>query len=393
MAKPTFDDLTAPVTQADVFASMVRILGILGVDVTSWRAGSVVRTILASCASVQAAATTVIAGLTQSAFLDTSSGGWLRLIAWYRYGVEARDATPAVGTVDMVNNGTGVYYFDVGDLVLYPISGLQRKYTNTTAFSLGAGATATAVPVQAEILGSAGNLPAHALSTAVAGQPDLVVTQAAAIVGLDAESDPALRDRCKRKSLALSGAGAAEVYDYWARPPQCPALPHGGVVTQTRVDAGATDAHVQVLVASGTHTLDATDLEALRRWLVMTAVPQSVRLSLQQASLDTIDVTVTLWCPAYLDQATAEDRIGPAMVALFADAPIGGWSVGALTNRVFRSAIESAVGVALADPSGVLPRPRYISAVLSGTLDSQGNRLVGADALPVLGVVTVTVLA
>ena len=111
------EDLTTPLTIAQVETAFYDGMAARGVDTTSWKPGAVVRTLVLIFAIITAALSRLIALLAKSSFLDDSSGDWLTIVARKTYGVERITGTFASGYVTLTNAGAGVYSGDAGDLV------------------------------------------------------------------------------------------------------------------------------------------------------------------------------------------------------------------------------------------------------------------------------------
>lgn len=298
MTTKSIDELTTPLTTTEVQTSIYDALAAKGAATTSWKAGAVVRTLIAAVAIIVAALSRLIAEVAKSAFLDLTSGDWLALVAKYVYGVDKLLATFATGTVTLDNTGGGVYSGDPGDLVVKnAVTG--KTYRNTSAFSVAALETGVVVPVSAIEAGSA--------STATAGQIiefetpllGVTVTNASALVGTDDEDDAALKTRCRQKPASLSPNGPADAYEYVARS----ALRSDGTpigVTRVRTTPGSTGTvAVRVATASGpvtgTEGDPSTDLGAIAAAIFAQVEPQAVQASVSSAVAKSIDIYYSLW--------------------------------------------------------------------------------------------------
>ena len=146
----TLAQLTKPLTVDEASATIYAALATRGVDTTIWKAGSVVRTIVAALAIIVAALSSLISLIAASGFLTLSSGKWLRLVALYVYGVgtvadggdgSLSDGTFATGRVRFVNSGVGVYAaIPIGNLIVKnPTTG--KVYRSTEIATIGASAT------------------------------------------------------------------------------------------------------------------------------------------------------------------------------------------------------------------------------------------------------------
>lgn len=189
------EDLITPVTEAQAKASLFGFADGFGLVTTAWQKLSPLRTVFAVCARLFAGFSTLQAQVNAAAFLDTSTKGWLTLLAYFVYGVTRIPATYARGTVTITNGGGGVYSFGPGDLVvLNPTT--KKTYANVDAIVVAALEPGMDITVQASEAGSASTAAPGQVVKFVAASPQLTVTNAEALIGDDEELDEELRDRC-----------------------------------------------------------------------------------------------------------------------------------------------------------------------------------------------------
>jgi hypothetical protein len=161
----TLEELTTPLTPDEVEEAIYRALGVRGAKTTTWKPGSVVRTIIAGTSIVLSAFSELQAAIAKGGFLELASGAWLTLVARHVFGLERLPGTFATGQVTLTNTRSGSYRGGTGDLIVQnPESG--KEYRSTGPWSLAPGspsswATAT-VDVRAVELGDA--------STSTAGE-------------------------------------------------------------------------------------------------------------------------------------------------------------------------------------------------------------------------------
>lgn len=343
-------DLTTPVSKEQAKTSIYNVLAALGVSTTTWKPGAVVRTMIAACAIVLAAFSTLTSTIARSGFLELSAGFWLTLVARYVYGVARIEATFAAGSVTLVNAGGGVYALDPDDLVVSnPTTG--KTYRNTSAISLGAGATLV-VPVVAVEAGAGSTSVPLAISRLETTLLSVTCSNASALVGVDAEDDPALRLRCSEKLGALSPFGPWDAYTYAAR--NAKRLDGSGVgVSRVRlVKDGFGNVYVYVATASGAVTGTVgdltTDLGAVDEAIQRLAAPLAVTAHVQSAAELPVDVTYQVWAynTSGLSVAEFEAAIAARLVALMTAQPIGGNVIGADPGKLFLDALRTAIGSA-----------------------------------------------
>lgn len=335
----TIDQLVTGLTPAQVKGKIYDILGQLGVSTTNWKPGGVVRLIISVTSIILAQFSQFIAAIARSAFLTSSTGDWLTLVAKYVYGVDRLLATFATGNVTLTNSQGGTFSFQPGDVVISGPNGLT--YRNLNAFSLGANTTATTAFScdTAGIIGSAGVGMLTTLETSLTG---VTVSNVVALIGKDDETDSALIARCLLKPQSLSPAGSRGAYKYFA----LTAKRQDGTdigVNRVQVSSYSMTGLTEVIVASptgtitGTITDPTTDLGAIYASLVSSALPEAVTLHLTTAT--TAEVNLTFWA-YFVDNVvvTTAQQIQVGINALTNWLPtldIGGVTIpGVLTNKV-----------------------------------------------------------
>lgn len=390
MAFFSLSDLTTPASRADVQASIYRVLGIMGVNTTAWGAGSVVRTMTVAVSAILSAFSSLQAQIASSGFLDLAEGNWLTLVAKYVYDVDRIEASFATGTLTLSNSGGGIYIVDPGDLIVAtpttpdPRSG--RTYRNDTGFTLGAGATIT-VPITAVEAGSDSTAAAGSITALVTSLLNVTCSNPNALVGLDEETDAALRVRCSEKLGALSPMGPWDAYTYAARNAhRSTGEPCGITRTRTLKDGYG---NVTLVVGSATGTVTgtigdlATDLGAVDEAIQTLAAPLAVTAHTQSATAVSQAVTCELW--AYNTSGLNDTQIALAVQAALATftakQPIGGNTLtpADTTGYVWNDAIKAAI-------SGVLPQIFHVVITVPA-----GDVALTLTQVMTLGAVTPTV--
>lgn len=354
MAALTLADLTTPMTREEVRQSIYRALGTVGVSTTSWKSGAVVRTIVAILSAILAAFSELMAAIAKSGFLELAEGPWLTLVARYVFGVDRIEATFAAGQVTLNNAGGGVYDFAPNDLIVQNPT-THKTYTNTVAVHVGAlqvGVPADIVAVEA---GAASTSTPGTITALVTTAVGVTCTNAGAVVGLDAELDPALRIRCYEKTSSLSPDGPREAYSFIAKG----AKRQDGTlvgVTRVRVSPNSTTGIVTVTVAgasgaiSGTVGDPATDLGAVNKAIQESVVPLGLAAAIvQSATALAIAVTYEVWISqsAALTNQQVQDLVAAAYTSFITGQPIAGNIIApATTGKVYLDAIRTVIGAA-----------------------------------------------
>jgi hypothetical protein len=380
----SLDDLTTPVTRAEVEASVYDVLGILRVNTTSWKSGAVVRTMITACAVVLSAYSTLQAKIAQSGFMPLAVGDWLTLVARYVYEVERIEATFATGAVTLTNSGGGVYSGDPDDLVFTnPTTG--KTYRNTEAFSIAALGTLT-LAIQATEQGSLSTSAPATITELTTTLLGVTCSNALAVVGHDAELDPALRARCSEKLGSLSPFGPWDAYASAVRN----AVREDGTslgITRFRIDKDGTG-HVYVYLATdsgavlGTVGDLSTDLGIADEAIQQNAAPLAVTAVVASATPVTIAPTYELWMynTSGATDAEVEALVATRLSVFMAGQPIGGNIIAPAAGKVFQDAIRAAIAASL-------PEIFHVVVTVPG-----GDTTLALTEVAVLGTVTVTAI-
>jgi phage-related baseplate assembly protein len=356
----SLDSLTTPLTREEVQASIYEVLATIGVNTTGWKPGAVVRTIIVGVSAVLSALSILQSKIARSGFLELSEGDWLTLVAHYVYGVDRIDATFGTGVITLTNSGGGVYSFAIGDLIFTnPDTG--KTYRNTAAVDLAALSSAT-VAIRAEEAGSGSTSAATAISQLVTTVIGVSCSNAAAVIGQDAESDSALRLRCYDKLGALSPMGPSDAYGFAARSAK---RQDGTTVGITRVRSnkdGLGNVFVYVANASGpvTGTVGdlSTDLGAVDEAIQQNAPPLAVTAYVASATGVPFAVTYEVWMYNTSGRTPAQVQalISARLAAFTAAQAIGGNYIDPGPGKIFLDAIQTVI-------EGTLPE--IFRAVLS----------------------------
>lgn len=382
----TLEKLTTPLTVDEVKTSIYQVLAAVGTNTTGWKPGAVVRTIVAAVAILVASLSELMALIAKSGFLELAEGDWLTLVAKYVFGVKRVEATFAVGQVTLSNSSGGVYVFDPGDLVV--INPTRKKtYTNTTAFTLGALETGKVIDIRAVEVGADSTSPPGTISEIETPLIGVTCTNAAAVVGLDAETDPVLRTRCLEKLSSLSPNGPRDAYAFVARGATRPSGELIGV-TSVRVSKSSDTGIVTVTVAGASGSISGdvndplTDLGAINMQIQTSVVSDGVTAFVQSALPLAIPITYEAWVynVASLTPAQIQTQIASKLTTFMSSQPIGGNVIPPAVGKVFKDAIWTAIGAT---------RPEIFHVVVTAPA---GDVDVAEMQKPILGAVTCTAI-
>lgn len=387
MPAPLFslDDLTTPLTRAEVETAIYQVLSLVGVNTTSWKPGAVVRTMIVAVSIVLSAFSTLQAKIARSGFLELSSGDWLTLVAYYVYGVPRLTATFATGQVTLTNSAGGVFSGDADDLI-FSNSTTGKTYRNTAAFSIGALATVT-LDIQATEVGSASTSAPGAIDTMTTPLPGVTCSNALAVIGRDAEEDPPLRTRCSETLGALSPFGPWDAYASAVRN----ATHSDGTslgVTRVRITKdGSGNVYVYLASASGAvlGTVGdlSTDLGIADEAIQQLAAPLAVTAHTLSATAVPIAVTYEVWMynTSGSTPTQVQNTIATALGTFMSAQPIGGNIISPAAGKVFVDAVRAVI-------AGTFPGIIFHVAV---TLPAADVTLAITE-VPVLGTIVCTAI-
>lgn len=381
MALP-WDALITPLTKDAVEGTIYDLLAALGVSTTSWSKKGTARTIIGVTSTVIAGITSLVAVPVKGMVLETSEGVWLTILAKYVYGVDRVEATFAESTVDLVNAGGGVYAYDVGEVVFLN-STTGKTYTNSEAFSLGALETRNDLPVRAVEAGSASNATSGQIDDFVTPLLQVSVSNPAAAVGQDEQSDADLRQDCADARGALSPLGAKGAYAFFAKrdAKKAPLVrADGTAIGVNRVQVvvanlgGAVDVYVATASGdvSGSASTPGDDLYIVNESIQSLAVPYGITATVQNCNAIDWTVLYTVYADAAsgLTAAALKTKINNALTDYYATYPIGGVTVNGTTFWAFLAKLRSIIEAA---------DPAILNVVLSTPLADQelepGDRL------------------
>ena len=319
-----FADLLEPMSGAQVRATMVTTLKILGVPADQWRPGGTYSTILTVTAYTIAAFLGLMAQGLGSGFLETASGGWLTLLAYYVYGVVRPAATFATGLLTLANTGGGVYSYTAGQAIFgNSLTGAQ--YSNTGPFTLGANATLV-IPVQALVAGSASSSSPGAIDTLVTAMLGVTCGNLAPVAGSDAMGDPALRVLCISALGAMSVRGPRTAYAYAVQVALNSVTGNPVNINRWWVSAANHTGNVTVWVASPDGIPDPNDVTGVATSIENIARPDGVTVTVVPVVGILYSGSLSVYCIAApgLLQATVQAAVDQAITEYFANYPIGG---------------------------------------------------------------------
>jgi uncharacterized phage protein gp47/JayE len=383
MALP-LDVLIQPQSKEQVQAAILDLCVAAGLKVTTWKTGGVALTLVGVVSQLFAGFTSVVSPFVKGGFLDLAEAGYLTLLAFYVYGVSRIEAIYAAGDVSVTNTGGGLYTFAPGEFICSnPTTGIT--FANDGAFTVQPtghlGSTQT-VGVKAQTAGSLGTSVAGSISKVVTSIAGLTVTNPTALVGVDEESDPQLRQRCRDKLGSLSPNGARGAYEFVAKS----AVDNTGApigVARVQVLAADGTGQVTMYVATATGALTGPALAIVADDVARQAVPDSVLSSVLNSTAVAASQVLTVYVdPAFnLSVADVRSVVQAGLLAVYPSVPIGGFKIYPSPN-----------------PLGALPagwvagrvdamHPAFVQTLVSG-----GDFVMSPGQVAELGTVTAAVV-
>ncbi len=355
----TVDELLTTTTPEAVKAQLFALMSASGVSVTAWQPLSPMWAVVDACSRLLAASQGLQTTVNRGGYRDTADGNWLATTSRQTYGVDKILATYATGALTLTNGGGGVYDLDPGDLIVKNTT-TGKTYTNTDAIHIGALATVTDTPIRATEIGADSNAAIGEVDDLVTTLLGVTCSNAAAVVGEDAETSDALRERDTDSLGALSPDGPKEAYNYVAK---TPTLNGGVTVNRARTLTPPGDGTVTVVIAGPAGALSSPDVALVQAGIDDNAEPATVAATVISATAVALTIDTDVYLPstsgfvdadvqvfvkqALLDyvngSADVEDEDGNVVKAGVKPLPIGGIDTGSggkVSWRALVGAIE-----------------------------------------------------
>ncbi len=370
-----FSDLLSSKTLADWKRLIVNTSTLVGLKTENWAEGGYTRTLVALFAQLYQAAGDVVRLIAASGFLDTAEGDWLTFLAKNVFDVERIKATfaKAPNALTFTNGGGGLYLFDVGDIIVaHNVTG--KTYRNTTGGTLspGIGQTLT-LDLEAEEAGADSSAGVNTITVLVTTFLGVTCTNPVALAGLNAESDPDIRQRCRDSLAAKALGGIKRAYDFIARS----AVREDGSaigVTRVKVMPPPGDGTVDVFIASASGEVAAPDVAIVQTDFDEKVTAYGFDATAITATNVSITAPGTIWIPSSLGLNTAAARllVFNALAAYVGTLPIGGVVISPATGKVYWRALLGIV-------------EGSISGMLKAVLSSEADVSIAVGEVPVWG--------
>lgn len=375
----SLSDLFSTETRDDAVGTLLDVLSSLELKVSAWQPGQPIRTMLYGVGQKFADYSLIRSEAIKGGLLDSSTRGWLTLLARSVYRVERNLAEHAEASDFSVTNNSGALFEpEAGELIVaHSVTG--KTYRNVEPLSIADGATDAAVLLIADEAGTGSDAAPGMITVVVSDQIGVTVTNPSAVLGSDDELDEDLRTRCRAKLEALSPNGPRGIYEFVAKTPSLAGT--SVTITRTRVVPDPTTGELVVYLATASGAPSAPDIEAVNAAFELHATPWCTEATGAGAVDAVIAITYQAWIKgSSLSVVQIENAIATALAQAFKVIPIGGDKIPpALLGKVYVGALERIIGGAV---------PGIIKVTV--TLPAADVEL-DAEELPKLGTVTGTI--
>jgi hypothetical protein len=324
----------------------------------------------------------IAAAITAGGFLDSATGDFLTFLSKSVYGVDQILATFGTTSLTLTNSGGVSITLAAGDVKVSSAdpASLGKTYESTTGGTVPVGGTLS-VTIVADEAGTGSNAGAGTITSFVTPLLGLTCSNPTALVASDAESEEALRVRCRESLAKASPNGPADAYNFFAKTATL-TDGSGAGVTRTRVVQNNGSLIVYVASAAGavagTFSDPATPLGAAFKSIQDNCVPTGLSASVVSARPLTMSPAATVYLAkgSVLSVADARSLILARLLTYFASLPIGGSNVGvggrvfldAIIGEIFQAAPGQIVQVVMTDPLADEPLASSEVAVCASAL-------------------------
>ncbi len=321
----TITQLTTAPSTDDIFNQMITWLVAMGLPADQWRKGGVARSVLRVVAMTFANFAQLISFIASMGFLDTATGDFLTLLAFYVYGVTRVVATFATGQVLASNSSGGIYTYTPGEFIV--INTITKKsFVNVSTFTLNPGDSNIPVDIEATELGTDSNSSPGQITTMGISDTGVSCTNPLAVLGLDAWTDEILRAACRAKLGSLSLMGPRGAYLYAIAVAVSPTTGQPVNVNRSSVSASSSTGTVTVYIASPTGPVTSDDIAGVVNSIERWARPDSVTATVLSVTVVSYTATLTVYArnAPGLVASTIHDEVEAALLALQENYAIGG---------------------------------------------------------------------
>lgn len=280
----SLSSLIVPLSRDDVRRNLFALLRVAGFPVASWAPSSVPRALVEIFSESLADLSTTVSKIARGGFLSLAEDEWLTLVAAEFFDVSRKPAVFARGRAVLTDTGSAGPFVIVPNQ-LWATSKAGRRFTNMTGGVLPLGGKLD-LEWKAEGSGVGYNVPSGDIATLLTPLPGVTLANPPLAgsgswlldQGVDQESDPALRERCREKWSSLGAGGNAPAYAFHAKNASLQ-------VTRVRVlEAFPSGGEVTLVLAGPSGAIaDPTTLTAVAAYLEDGRRPQCVKVHVRSA--------------------------------------------------------------------------------------------------------------
>jgi len=343
----------------------------VGLQTQNWASGGYTRILVALFSQFYKTSSDVVPLIAAGGLLDWAEGAWLALLAKQVFNVDKIEATfaAAVEGITLTNTGGGFFTFDARDIVFKRTS-TGKTYHNTSAGTLSAGATLE-LDIEADEAGSDSNAPVATITELVTTLLGVTCTNTVALVGLNEESDPELRQRCRDSNAARSIGGVKKAYEFFAKSARrADGTPVG--VTRVLVPPADGTGTGTIYIAGAGGAIPGPDVTVVQGVFDADVTHYGFTATAASAVDKSIDAPCTIWIPSSLGLSTeqAQQKVLDALEAYVQAAPIGGFIISPTAGRIYWRALLGVVASA-------------IPGTLKAQLTSEADITIAANEVPI----------
>lgn len=335
----------------EMFDEVISIATAVGMAITSWRDGDVVRSMLLTASQKLADGTLMAVEIAKSGFGDFVSDEMAPLWAKETYDVDIIQAAPATGAGSAINASIQQHDLGPGELIVAHAT-TGKTYRNQAAISILASATTPDIALAADEVGTGSDAAPGAITVIVApSMPGVTFTNPAAVLGADLETTPALVKRSRSKFASLSAMGPKDIYNYVATTPKTadgvPLSDTSTPITRTLTVLDPATGAITVYIATADGAPTVGDVAIVQDALYIWAEPWGAEATAVGATNHVVPLTYQVWIKgSSLTVGQIEAAIATAVAEYLKTVPIGGWVVPPDTGELYVEELGRAIGAA-----------------------------------------------
>jgi hypothetical protein len=336
--------LLGNIPAANVRSTFVYAMQQMGIRADLWPQGGVMSTLLTEVSQAFASFFSVnVTASIAAGWLPTASGGWLKWLAFYVYGLNSSNGlspgTFASGNVVLTNTGGGIFppgggSYAVGEVKVQDVI-TGQTYSNSASFSLAAGPGTTAtVPIVADVLGTIANANPNDISRIVTTMLGVTCANPNPVLGLDPPSDLQIRQLCYNSLGARSVRGPRTAFAFAIQIALNTSTQTPVNINRWTISSSSHTGQITVTVASPSGVPLSSDVTGVATSIEAVARPECVTVTTQGATGVTYNGAITVYVYQFpgVTAALVQAAVATAIANYFALFPIGGLTADGFTG-------------------------------------------------------------